>query len=67
MYYNSDYSTYYEVVIIFECDNAKLAMRLKFLQHMMKSIGMDILTEDLIVKIQALMQKLYAEENKTNE
>lgn len=53
--------------VVFKCNHAKLAMRLKFLQHMMKSIGMDILNDDLLVKIKELLQRLYPEENKTNE
>ncbi|MBP0726876.1 TetR/AcrR family transcriptional regulator [Bacillus sp. RG28] len=53
--------------VIFECNHAKVAMRLKFLQHLLKSIGMDILHDDLFVKIKELLQKLYPEEHKTNE
>ncbi|MEH7502256.1 helix-turn-helix domain-containing protein [Neobacillus drentensis] len=53
--------------VVFECDHAKLTRRLKFLQHMMKSIGMDILNDDLLVKIKELLQRLYPEENKSNE
>lgn len=52
---------------IFECDSGKLEMRLKFLQHMMKSMGMDILSDGLLIKIKELLQRLYLEEKKTYE
>jgi TetR/AcrR family acrAB operon transcriptional repressor len=53
--------------VIFECNHAKLSMRLKFLQQLMKSIGMDILNDELLVKIKELLQKLNPEEKKPYE
>lgn len=44
---------------IFECDLEKLEMRLKFLQQLMKSIGMDILSDELLTQIKELLQGLY--------
>ncbi|MBB4825580.1 TetR/AcrR family acrAB operon transcriptional repressor [Sporosarcina luteola] len=49
--------------VVFQCDHAKLKQRLKFLQHVMKSIGMDILQEDLLEKISKLLQRLYSKEH----
>lgn len=37
--------------IIFECDLQKFVKRLKFLQQMMKTMGVDIVTDELIEKI----------------
>lgn len=52
---------------VFVCDTAKLVMRLKFLQHMMKSIGLDILNDDLLAKTKELLQRLYPAESNAHE
>lgn len=48
---------------IFQGDTEKLSKRLKFLQHMVKSIGMDVLSDTLLQKYLDLLQKLYPEES----
>lgn len=45
--------------VIFECSNQKSIRRLKFLQCMMKSMGVDILSDEFIQKILDLLEKLY--------
>lgn len=50
--------------VVFECDALKLILRLRFLQHMMKSLGMDVLSDDILDKTIKLMQGLYLKENK---
>ncbi|GIN73418.1 TetR family transcriptional regulator [Bacillus sp. J14TS2] len=47
---------------VFQGDAEKLSMRLKFLQHLMKSIGIDVLNDTLLRKYLELLQKLYPEE-----
>ncbi len=53
--------------VVFKCDSGKLIRRMRFLQHTMKSIGLDILKDDLIIKTTELLQRLYPEENKIYE
>jgi TetR/AcrR family acrAB operon transcriptional repressor len=52
---------------VFTSDAEKLLIRLRFLQHMMKAIGIDILTDDLLTKINEFLQRLYWEDNKVHE
>lgn len=52
---------------VFDCDMKKLTQRLRFLQHTMKSIGIDVLTDTILKKTLDLLQKLYSKENKTSE
>ena len=52
---------------IFECSTDKLIMRLKFLQQMMKAMGVDIVSDNMIVKTSKLLRKLYPKENETHE
>ncbi|MBO0994410.1 TetR/AcrR family transcriptional regulator [Bacillus sp. SD088] len=47
---------------VFQGDAEKLSMRLKFLQHLMKSIGIDVLNDTLLREYLELLQKLYPEE-----
>ena len=44
---------------IFNCNIEKLSMRLRFIQHMMKSIGIDVLTDTLIQQSTDLLEKIY--------
>lgn len=44
---------------VFSCNTNKLLLRLKFLQNMMKSIGIDVLTDTIIQKSTDLLQRLY--------
>lgn len=44
---------------IFACDSSRLISKLKFLQHMMKSLGMDIISPELIEQISTFLEKLY--------
>lgn len=44
---------------IFNCSGKKLITRLKFLQYMMKSIGLDIISDDMTQKINSLLLNLY--------
>ena len=52
---------------VFDCDGEKLSSRLGFLQYMMKSIGIDVFSDELIEKSLELLQKLYPKEDKTDE
>lgn len=52
---------------IFYCDIRKLSLRLKFLQHLMKSIGIDVLSDILLEKTLDLLQKLYTGDEHSNE
>lgn len=52
---------------VFDCDGEKLSSRLGFLQYMMKSIGIDVFSDELIEKSLELLQKLYLKEDKTDE
>ena len=51
----------------FRCDTRKLSLRLRFLQHLMKSIGVDVLSDTLLERTLDLLQKLYTEEVHFNE
>lgn len=44
---------------VFSCDAPKLSQRLRFLQNLMKSIGIDILSDIFIEKTLDLLQKLF--------
>ena len=52
---------------VFRCDTRKLSLRLRFLQHLMKSIGIDVLSDTLLERTLDLLQKLYTEEVHFNE
>ncbi|MDD2956841.1 MAG: helix-turn-helix domain containing protein [Oscillospiraceae bacterium] len=47
---------------VFDCDGEKLSRRLKFLQHLMKSLGMDVLSDALLEKYLELLRRLYPRE-----
>lgn len=49
--------------IIFKCSNDKLIKRLKFIQHMMKSLGIDILSDEILEKINEIIKELYKNKN----
>ena len=44
---------------VFSCNADKLLLRLKFLQNMMMSIGIDVLTDTIIQKSTDLLHRLY--------
>jgi len=44
---------------VFSCNADKLLLRLKFLQNMMMSIGIDVLTDTIIQKLTDLLHRLY--------
>lgn len=44
---------------IFECSTEKLVKRLKFLQQMMKMMGVDIVSDELLLKTKEFLQNLY--------
>lgn len=48
---------------IFECTPGRLLKRLRFLQHMMKVMGVDIVSDDLILKINEFLNKFYDKES----
>jgi hypothetical protein len=52
--------------IIFKCNYSKLEQRLKFLQYMMKKVGLDILSDELLSKFLESLKKIYDKE-RTNE
>jgi hypothetical protein len=52
---------------VFDCKGEKLSSRLRFLQYMMKSIGIDVLSDALIEKALELLHRLYTKENKKGE
>lgn len=52
---------------VFRCDTRKLSLRLRFLQHLMNSIGIDVLSDTLLEKTLKLLQKLYTGEGHFNE
>lgn len=52
---------------VFHCDMEKLSQRLGCLQHLMKSMGMDVLSDGLLHKTLGLLKKLYTEEGQDNE
>lgn len=52
---------------VFDCDIKKLTQRLRFLQYIMKSIGIDILNDSLLTKSLDLLQKIYSKENRESE
>ena len=52
---------------VFDCTGDKLLSRLKFLQYLMKSIGIDVLSDGFIEKSLELLRKLYGREDKVGE
>jgi len=52
---------------VFDCTGDKLSSRLKFLQYLMKSIGIDVLSDGFIEKSLELLRKLYGREDKVGE
>ena len=46
---------------VFSGNAEKLEQRMRFLQHMMKAVGIDILSDELMEKSLHLIQKIYAE------
>ena len=46
---------------VFNSNAQKLEQRMRFLQHMMKAVGIDILSDELMEKSLHLIQKIYAE------
>lgn len=44
---------------VFECSIEKSAQRLRFLQSMMKAVGIDVLSDNLLEKTVDLLRKLY--------
>lgn len=52
---------------VFDCKIEKLIQRLHFLQYMMKSIGIDVLSDNLLTKTVNLLRKLYIKEKNINE
>lgn len=52
---------------VFECSEEKLLLRLRFLQHLMASLGADVLSDTLIKKSLELLQKLYSLEANASE
>ena len=52
---------------VFHCDMEKLSKRLRCLQHLMRTLGMDVLSDELIQKTAELLKKLYIEEGRPNE
>lgn len=49
---------------VFNCNIEKLTQRLRFLQYMMKAVGIDVLSDILLEKFLNLLQRLYSEEDK---
>lgn len=52
---------------VFNGSIEKLSQRMRFLQYMMRAIGIDILSDTLLKKSLDLLQKLYVKENVANE
>lgn len=52
---------------VFNCNGEKLSSRLKFLQYLMKSIGIDVLSDGFIEKSLELLRKLYGRDDKVDE
>ena len=52
---------------VFDCNGEKLSSRLKFLQYLMKSIGIDVLSDGFIEKSLELLRKLYGRDDKVDE
>lgn len=52
---------------VFSCDAGKLRRRLTFLQHMMKSLDMDVLHDELLEKTMNMLEKLYSMEQPADE
>lgn len=52
---------------VFECNMKKLKKRLLFLQSLMKSMGIDVLSDNLLEKTMEVLQKLYKKEDQIIE
>lgn len=52
---------------VFDCNGDKLSLRLRFLQHIMKSIGIDVLSDMVIEKSLELLHRLYPKEENSSE
>ena len=52
---------------VFDCNGEKLSSRLKFLHYLMKSIGIDVLSDGFIEKSLELLRKLYGRDDKVGE
>ena len=52
---------------VFNCNGEKLSSRFKFLQYLMKSIGIDVLSDGFIEKSLELLRKLYGRDDKVDE
>ena len=52
---------------VFNCNGEKLSSRLNFLQYLMKSIGIDVLSDGFIEKSLELLRKLYGRDDKVDE
>jgi TetR/AcrR family transcriptional regulator, transcriptional repressor for nem operon len=53
--------------ILFECNKGKIINRFKFLQQLMKLMGVDILSDQLIEKMTAVLEALYLGEWEKDE
>jgi TetR/AcrR family transcriptional regulator, transcriptional repressor for nem operon len=53
--------------ILFECNKGKIIKRFKFLQQLMKVMGVDILSDQLIGKMTAMLEALYLGEWEKDE
>jgi AcrR family transcriptional regulator len=47
--------------VIFECNTAALFKRLKFLQHLSRQLGVDIITDEVIESIMGYTENIYKE------
>lgn len=52
---------------VFACTMEKLEQRLRFLQHTMKSIGIDVLNDTLLERTLDLLEKIYMKEGEAGE
>lgn len=52
--------------VIFEADEKRLTRRLKFVQAMMRSVGADIVSDEVIHETSALLKNLYAGDSDRN-
>lgn len=50
--------------VVFEVNEEKITKRLKFLQWLMKSLGVDIVSDHLLRGTKLLLENLYANERK---
>ncbi|MEG1481764.1 TetR/AcrR family transcriptional regulator [Clostridium sp.] len=45
--------------VVFKCDSNKLIKRLKFLQSLMRNLGVDIVSDEIVLKTNDLLNKIY--------